>query len=117
MQTSQVYSYIYSRTHQKNISEELHRTFNSYLGMLYAAATPSVNIDTATVLLYSNGLAEAKPNHIVNRTSFEVMMQYFDMDFYRIWSKHYKKKKNYDPEADIIRYLKAKFIEFGPTFK
>ena len=116
MQTKQIYAFIHGHTNQKNISTELHRTFNSYLGMLYAASTPAVNIDVATVFLYSD-LAEAKPNHLLNRVSFEVMMQYFDSDFFNIWAKHYKKKKNYDPESIVISHLKAKLIELGPTLK
>ena len=117
IQTHDVYSYIHNKTDQKNISEELHRTFNSYLGVLYAASTPAINIDTASVLLYSNGFKEAKPNHVINRISFEVMMQYFDNDFFKVWMKQYRPKKNYDPESDIIRYMKAKFLEWGPTIK
>lgn len=117
MQTAEVYSYIHSRTNQKNISEELHRTFNSYLGMLYAASAPAVNIDTASVLLYTNGFKEAHAVHKINQTSFEIMMQYFDSDFFKIWKKQYRAKRGYDPDSEILTYLKAKFLEFGPSLK
>jgi hypothetical protein len=117
MQTSQIYSFIHNITNQKNISEELHRTFNSYLGVLYAASTPPVNIDTASVLLYTDGFKEAHNVHKINQNSFEIIMQYFDSDFYKIFRKHYRARRGQVPDDDIHRFMKAKFIEFGPTLK
>lgn len=115
MQTSQVYSFIHNITNQKNVSEELHRTFNSYLGVLYAASTPAINIDTASVLLYSNGFKEAHVNHKINQNTFEIIMQYFDSDFYKIFRKQYRVTRGNIPDDDIHRYMKAKFMEYGPS--